>query len=274
MLHSKLFFILFLFFITSCNSVFYHPDADIRITPDKFNLKYKEISIETEDGEKLNGWHIFSKNKVPYATILHFHGNAENISTQFMYIAWLSNMGFDIIEFDYRGYGSSTGKPSRHGLYIDSIAALNWTKNNTKTKDVFIVAQSLGGAVAIPAYTANPISNVKAIILDSTFASYRKITREKLSSVHVPLLFLHSKNDPVVPYDTGNALFLEASEPKEFWDVIFNRHCYALIGVDDRYRKKLVNYFCNHLSDTNNNCKVSEVFASSKESPNYINVIP
>lgn len=290
----RTFFLFSSLFMSGCNHLFYYPDSTVHITPEKFSLKYEDILIQTEDGEKLNGWFIHTKNKVPMATILHFHGNAENITTHFLYFAWLTNKGLDIIEFDYRGYGSSTGQPSRDGLFLDSKAALAWAKNNSRTKDLFIIAQSLGGAVAIPAYVNDPIDEVQAIIIDSSFASYRKITRQKLSNiwltwpfqwplsflisdnlspidsiqnVHVPLLFVHSPMDPVVPFESGNALFIAASEPKELWEVVWDGHCSAFINKDDRYRKKLVNYLCTHLTKPQKECEINE------NSP-YINVKP
>jgi uncharacterized protein len=302
MMHRFLFLIFLInaLFAIGCNHLFYYPDSNVHLTPAKFNLKYEDILIKTEDGEELSGWFIHSRNKAPIATILHFHGNAENITTHFMYFAWLTNKGFDIIEFDYRGYGTSTGKPSRDGLFLDSKAALAWARSHSKTEDLFIIAQSLGGAVAIPAYVKDPIAGVQAIIIDSTFASYRKITRQKLSSiwltwplqwplsflvsddlspidsiqdVHVPLLFVHSPMDPVVPFESGNALFSAAPEPKELWEVAWDGHCSAFINKDDRYRKKLVDYLCNHLTTPQKECEVNEKHVHN-ESSSYIDVRP
>lgn len=268
--------------VSGCNHLFYYPDSEVRVTPDKLNLKYDEISIKTEDNENLNGWFIYSKNKDPYATILHFHGNAENITTHFMYLSWLASYGYDIISFDYRGYGKSSGKPTREGLFIDSKSVLNWLKDNSRTKDIFIFAQSLGGAVAIPAYVENPIQQVQAIILDSTFGSYRIISRQKLSSiwltwplqwplsflvsdnlspidyikqVKIPTLFIHSTEDPVVPFESGSSLFKEAENPKEFWELNEKGHCSALVIKDDIYRKKLLNYLCFHLTEAKDKCE-------------------
>ncbi|APJ02431.1 alpha/beta hydrolase [Silvanigrella aquatica] len=287
--------LLITFNLMGCNHLFYYPDSEVRFTPEKFNLKFDNITIETNDDNKLNGWLIHAKNKKPIATIIHFHGNAENITTHFMYLAWLTNKGFDIIEFDYRGYGSSTGTPSRNGLFLDAKTALQWARRNSKTKDIFIIAQSLGGAVALPAYADNPIEGVQAIIIDSSFASYRKITRQKLSSIwltwplqwplsflvsdelspvdtiqsiHVPLLFIHSPNDPVVPFESGKELYDTAPNPKELWEIEWGGHCSAFVYKDDLYRKKLVDYLCQHLSTPSKICTID------KEQNNSIDLKP
>lgn len=298
-------FLFILIFITTlfplgCNHLFYYPSSENYITPSKFNLKFENILIHTDDEETLHGWIIHSKNKSPIATIIHFHGNAENISSHFLYTAWLANKGFNIIEFDYRGYGTSTGKPTREGLLLDSQAVLNWAQKNVKTKDIFIIAQSLGGAVVIPAFAKTPINNVKAIILDSTFDSYREIAQLKLSNIwltwpfqwplsflitdnlspidyiqniNIPLIFIHGKNDPVVPFISGYSLFTYAKEPKEFWEVPSSEHCAAFINKDDFFRKKLISFLCQNISTINDECKNHEKFIQ-QNSKNYIDYWP
>ncbi|KAB8033668.1 alpha/beta hydrolase [Fluviispira multicolorata] len=268
---------------SGCNNLFYYPDSKTQVTPDKLNLSYDNFNIKTIDNEELHGWQIYSKKKRPIATILHFHGNAQNISTHFLYCAWLAENGFDVFEFDYRGYGKSTGSPSRLGLYQDSLAFLQWAQQNSRTQDIFIIAQSIGGAVVIPAFVDSKLNNIQGIILDSTFASYRGIARQKLASiwltwplqwplgflvsdnlspidfiekVHVPLVLIHSKNDNVVPYESGRELFEAALNPKEFWEVEWEGHVTAFAHKDDRYRRKLLKYLCSHLQKANKDCDI------------------
>ncbi|WP_186644088.1 alpha/beta hydrolase [Fluviispira vulneris] len=298
---AKTFIQLFLFaiFLTGCNNLFYYPDSVIQITPDRLNLAFTDFTIKTADNEELHGWKIKAKGQIPIATILHFHGNAQNITTHFMYCAWLAENGFDVIEFDYRGYGKSTGEASRTGIYQDSVSFLQWAYENSRTKDNFIIAQSLGGAVVIPAFADNEKNNVQAIILDSTFASYRGIARQKLASiwltwplqwplsflvsdnlspidyiknVHVPLVFIHSKNDNVVPFESGKELFDTALEPKEFWDVEWDGHVSAFVHKDDKYRRKLLKYLCSHLKNPNKMC--TKYLNENSQTLPYIRLLP
>ncbi|BBH53036.1 alpha/beta hydrolase [Fluviispira sanaruensis] len=296
-------FLIFATFLTACNNLFYYPDSVIQVTPDRLNLVFSDITIRTIDNEELHGWKINAKEQAPIATILHFHGNAQNITTHFMYCAWLAENGFDVIEFDYRGYGKSTGEASRSGIYKDSVSFLQWAYENSRTKDNFIIAQSLGGAVVIPAFADIKTNNVQAIILDSTFASYRGIARQKLASiwltwplqwplgflvsddlspidyiknVNVPLVFIHGKNDNVVPYESGKELFEAAQEPKEFWDVEWEGHVSAFVNKDDQFRRKLLKYLCSHLKKPNKKCekylnKTSQTLPYIRLLPDFIN---
>jgi pimeloyl-ACP methyl ester carboxylesterase len=50
------------------------------------------------------------------------HGNAGNVGDRLPHVELLSAR-FDVLAFDYRGYGRSTGRPSEQGLYRDASAA-------------------------------------------------------------------------------------------------------------------------------------------------------
>lgn len=269
------------FFFQSCNHLFYYPQKQMYVSPENVQLKYDNFTIKSTDNVDLNLWLIHAKNEKPLATIIHFHGNGENMSTHFLSFTWLAYLGFDIIEFDYRGYGLSTGIPEREGIIQDATAVMKWSQAHARTKDFFIIAQSLGGAVAVPSYVISKVTDINAIILESTFASYREIARKKLAAVwltwplqwplsflisdsfssidyikdvHIPILFVHSAYDPVVPFESGYLLYEEAPEPKEFWTVPWSGHTAAFNASDNRFRKDLVGYLCQHLRDKNSVC--------------------
>ncbi len=274
-----IFFICILF--CSCNHLFYYPSKNILINPERVHLKYDNVLIKTEDGVKLNAWFLHAQNEKPIATIIHFHGNAENMTSHFLYFAWLAHLNFDVVDFDYRGYGLSTGKPNREGLVKDGLAIIKWVQENARNNEFFIIGQSLGGAVVIPSYVTGKVKNIQSIILDSTFASYRELARKKLGSiwltwplhwplsflisdelssidyikeVDVPLLFIHSETDPVVPYESGLLLYEAARDPKELWKIPWPGHAMAFTTKDNQFRKDLIIYFCHHLKNKNNAC--------------------
>jgi fermentation-respiration switch protein FrsA (DUF1100 family) len=57
----------------------------------------------------------------------------------------------NILLFDYRGYGKSTGKPSEAGLYTDAQAVYDYVRTRTdlNQEKIFFFGRSLGGAVAL-----------------------------------------------------------------------------------------------------------------------------
>lgn len=44
-------------------------------------------------------------------------------------------------------------------------------------------------------------------------------TRESLRSVTAPVLIAHSREDDIIPYEHGRALFAAANPPKQFLDL-------------------------------------------------------
>ena len=130
---------LLLFMLSACNSVFYYPDSLVYLTPDKLGIVYDELKIPVKNSQEkdqpdtfLSAWRLHSKQQPANGTILHFHGNAQNMTAHFLYVAWLTEFGFDVITFDYRGYGSSASLPlklsTREALFEDAIAALSFVQ--------------------------------------------------------------------------------------------------------------------------------------------------
>ena len=252
-----------------CNHLFYQPDefmyADIKMMVDRF----EGGSLATTDGEYITYWDIPGKGPEK-GVILQFHGNAENMTSHHLYVSWLTQHGYRVVTFDYRGYGRSTGSPSREGLVIDGKTILAHVCQKSRTP-VVVVGQSLGGAVAVPAIAQWPQNCVCSLVLDSTFASYRDITRDKLggffltwpfqyplsylvsdgespvdyiSDVKARVLSIHGLTDPVVGFHHGKALFDKAVDPdKVMWplETEVPNHLEALTP-NSPYRQKFLGY--------------------------------
>ncbi len=267
-------------FGVGCNHLFYFPDSRTHLTPDKVELPFTEHRVEVEPGITLNVWHIppKPKNKVRRkGVIVHFHGNGENMSTHFLFSCWLALAGFDVVTFDYRGYGKSTGEPSREGLVKDGLALLNWVANEPTMKDlpIVVLGQSLGGAVGVPVVALAPAGQVKILAVESTFSSYRDIARGKLASFwlswpfqyplsylvsddfsavdyigrwHGPFLVMHGKGDRIVPIAYGQALFdASPSKDKEIWALDDDRHTPTFADDDSDEKPRFVDYLCKRL---------------------------
>lgn len=74
-----------LFGLSSCaQQAFYYPDHADYGTPAQAGLQHEDIFFQSEDGTRLHGWFIPAQNAgglIPArATIIHFHGNAQNLS--------------------------------------------------------------------------------------------------------------------------------------------------------------------------------------------------
>lgn len=264
----------------ACNSVFYQPDSEDGVTPTDYKLEFEDFTVKSEDGATVTAWKIKPKLKDkngPLGTVIHFHGNAENMTTHVGYVQWLAEEGYYVVTFDYRGYGKSTKEPSRDGLVLDGVAVLKYVASEPVLGKLpgFVIGQSLGGAVAIPSYVEANVSNIRAVVVESTFGSYRGITRDKLASFwptwlfqwplsflvsdgkspldyveqfKAPLLVIHGTHDKVVSFEMGKELFDAAQNPdKTFWEIPGGGHTPAFGKPRSPYRPRLLEYFRRYL---------------------------
>ncbi|NBX18774.1 MAG: alpha/beta fold hydrolase [Proteobacteria bacterium] len=216
---------------SACNSVFYQPDRLSYTLPRQVSPAYEEFRIPVgSSSDTLHVWH-FRPRTASLGTVLHFHGNAQNMSAHVWFVAWLVDAGFDVVTFDYRGYGASSGVADRQKTVEDGQTVIRWLAQRQPSSPYFIVAQSLGGAVAYSALAGlKDPSPVRAMVIESSFSSYRRLARKKLSSFFLtwpfqwplsylvddeltpegavitnplPMLFIHGTADAVVPYSEG-----------------------------------------------------------------------
>jgi len=273
------------FFCLGCDHVFYQPLREIVDSPKVHGIEFEEFTIMSADGEKLAGWWLSSKQGAAKGTFVQFHGNAENMSTHYRSLAWVTEAGFDLVVFDYRGYGTSTGTPEREKLVQDGVLLLNWVLAKSKSPDIFLVGQSLGGAVVVPVLAKSPSERVKLLVLDSTFDSYRKVARDKLAGffltwpfqyplsylvsdefspqdfvadIRTPILFIPSKNDPVVPYARGLSLFEKVKVKAGVWEFQQPSHTAGFHIPELQFREKLIALVCGLSSVKQSTCGVDK----------------
>jgi pimeloyl-ACP methyl ester carboxylesterase len=212
------------------HSFLYFPSRVIVQTPEEAGLDSRELFFETGDGARLHGWWIGARNE-PLGHLLLCHGNAGNVGDRILHAALLTAARFDVLLFDYRGYGRSSGRPDEEGTYRDARAALACLleQPGVDLERVFFLGESLGGAVAVNLALERPPSG---LVLLSTFTSIRELGRlhypflppslipdayptvRRIAGLHAPLLVLHGERDEIVPLAQARALFAAAAEPK------------------------------------------------------------
>ncbi len=203
-------------------------------TPASIGARYDDLVLDTSDGARIHAWHLRCER--PRGAVLVCHGNAGNIEGRLPLAQAFLNAGFDVLLFDYRGYGRSTGSPSEEGTYLDAVAAYDHLAASGFTPERIVLhGESLGGAVATELALRRPVA---ALSVEASFARLadvgadvypwlpvRLLLRTRYDSVAkmpevgargIPLLVGHSPADEIVPIRHGRRLFDAHPGPKEF----------------------------------------------------------
>ncbi|MEV4128941.1 alpha/beta hydrolase [Nocardia sp. NPDC049707] len=231
------------------NALTFMPDRQIVQTPASLEMDYTELSIHTTDGETLQGWWLPAARSIGH--VLFAHGNAGNIGDRVPIYAMLTRIGLDVLTFDYRGYGQSTGRPTEHGTYLDAHAARRalLEQPGVDPDRVLYLGKSLGGGVLLELATEHPPTG---LILMSTFTGLRDAARSVypflpspfvpdaypslrlIGTLRAPVLIMHGDQDELLPLRHAERLYAAAPQPKRL--VVFpgGRHNDLIMstGVD------------------------------------------
>jgi fermentation-respiration switch protein FrsA (DUF1100 family) len=210
------------------------PGRELLATPQAVGLDYEDLTLEASDGVRVHGWFVPGESP---RVLLYFHGNAGNISHRLHSIQQFHDLGLSVLIIDYRGYGRSDGKPTEKGLHRDAQAAWHYLTDDrgVAPEDIIVFGRSLGGAVAswLAAH-----EKPAALIVDSSFTSvpdigqdaypwlpvrllsrFEHATREHVASSTCPVLVVHSRDDEIIPFRHGEAIYSAANEPKTFLEI-------------------------------------------------------
>ena len=247
------------------DKLFYFPSRNIPYTPAKYDLVFEEVRFPSTDESELHGWFLPAADGAEKAkgTVVFSHGNAGSVSYHLDFVDWLPAAGFNVLLYDYRGYGKSTGKVTRKGLIDDVSSALAYagSREDVDGSRLFSYAHSLGGAKSIAALGLEPVKGVRGVITFGGFSSYRKMARAKLGAVGenlttdelspvdlvgelspVPLLIIHGAGDRMVPIAQAKELFEQANEPKTLVEVEGAGHGNALDVRDGEARQTMLEW--------------------------------
>ncbi len=193
-------------------------------------------------------------------------------------VAWLPARAFNLLVFDYRGFGRSEGKPSVRGANLDALAALHFLAGQPGVDPhrLALFGQSIGGAIAL--YTAGTTDlPIRGVIAESAFASHPGIMRQKLAegwltwpfqwmaatmtARYDPIavldrippaatLLIHGDRDPIIPLHEAYRLFAAARGDKALWIVKGGGHIGAFLPARPAYRDRLTRYLEHLFQET------------------------
>ncbi|BES90111.1 unnamed protein product [Nesidiocoris tenuis] len=161
-------------------------------------------------------------------TILFSHGNAVDLGQMSsFYLGLGSRINCNIFSYDYSGYGVSSGKPSEKNLYADIDSAWHTlrTRYGISPENIILYGQSIG---TVPTVDLASRYEVGAVVLHSPLTSGMRVafpktkrtwffdafpSIDKVPKVTSPVLVIHGKEDEVVDFSHGKAIYEKCPRP-------------------------------------------------------------
>lgn len=182
--------------------------------PAHYGLKGHEFTCPHPVGYTLNGYLFKSGIGETKGRVLFCHSGLFNREFNLPQILFLIDAGYEVVSFDYSGYGHSRGKSRLDGLLADMEAVVKYDSNQNHFNSAYILfAQGIGCDAAMQFFHAHK-NRVSLLILESMYYSRKgwlkdrwgplvgdigaamlkttSIEPEKvLPEIHIPLLMVY-----------------------------------------------------------------------------------
>ncbi|KFD66579.1 hypothetical protein M514_01575 [Trichuris suis] len=184
-----------------------------------------------------------------YPIVMYMHGNTWTRSAAHRVLLYnmLSELNLHVIAFDYRGFGDSTGMASEEGINRDVQAMYRWISERSGENPILLWGHSLGTAIATRLGQEVCHSDVRrpaGLVLEAPFNNLAEVVRHhpftymfrwlpwfeqtivqpcakndlnfntdlRIRHLCFPLLFLHAKDDRIIPFHLAKKLEQEAKD--------------------------------------------------------------
>ena len=196
-------------------------------------LEFEEINITSKTWKNING--LFINNNAE-KTIYYFHGNGWELKYFYSEIQYLSDLGYNVMSYDYPGYGKSTGTPYFENVTWASEEFFNYMSNTKDILEENIIVWwfSIGSGVSIEWAKDK---NFDRLILVATFASRYHIWKENfwfipqklfflqnsfvstenISLVDEPILMIHGNKDDIISIEQWKEVFDNISSEEKYF---------------------------------------------------------
>lgn len=174
----KLFIILIMFSQLSIFAL--KPVREYAVRPSDFGLSYEEVTIVTEDNLNLKGW-LFTPKNVSYRMVIISHDGEGNMAKMIEIASQFTSIGFNVLTYDYRGYGESDDFKINENFYIyaqfekDLNAAIDYVKKyHSKNRNINLYGVGIGASLSL-SIGANRCDIVSKIIADSPYMTLEDV---------------------------------------------------------------------------------------------------
>ena len=170
-----------------------NPVKEYKVTPDKYGMKFKEEKVKTSDDAILNAWFFENNKKTTNWIVISGSGDGNMADNLEIANSFLS-AGYNVVTYDYRGYGASSDFKIDADLYIypqfinDLNGVLDYLRKSRAITKFDLYGQQIGAGLSIGVGANRP--ETRKIIADGPWTgleNMKKKIKEKLSKdVNMP----------------------------------------------------------------------------------------
>ncbi|HLY24345.1 MAG TPA: alpha/beta hydrolase [bacterium] len=247
--------------------------------------RLRAVTFPSADGVRLAGW--YGELSRTAATIILCHGAPGDKRDMAGLAGALMDAGFDVLAFDFRGWGESgrTRVTLGHREVQDVLGAVEFvrTRRAGRRHPIGIVGLSMGAAAAIIAAAQTPAIDV--VVADSSYArldqSVERIARRVWSPFDLPaarrarrlgehligaplasvapveavarisprpVLIIHGRRDRLTDVADAHALYRACGDPKALWIVERAGHARTRRVGTREYDRRVIGFFNTYVA--------------------------
>ena len=148
----------------------------------------RPLALTAADGTTVRGWlYPAARRHAPF--VLAFYGSAQTIAASTLRARWLCDQGYNVVMFDYRGYGYSEGTPHLRAIDTDAVSEYDEVAKLSRTEGdgaaPLVYGWSLGAIVASRVAAERP---ARALALEAPIASAEEELRYMRDTLLPPIV--------------------------------------------------------------------------------------
>lgn len=246
--------------------------------PEHFGVTAQPFQTSGKSSESISGLLLKAAAGKRLGTVMFFQSLHYNLQFHIPQVAFLCRGGWNVLMFDYAGFGLSGGRPRLDGLIDDAQAAYSWWKSHTEMHDnLFLFSQGFGCGPALQFYQKHE-EQVKGIVLESAYASKKGWAKDRwgpvigdfaasqvtaqspdpvsiLPFVKVPLLMIFPERDNYIHANERKAVMNALPKKAQTWIVPNAKFLSIFVGKNTSWHEGFLNFLKANASEVSSGGK-------------------
>lgn len=184
-----------------------NPSREYKQLPVKYNMVYEEHDVTTSDGATLKAWYFPATETKTTQLMLMCHNGEGNMADYLRKVDQFRTNGYNVVIFDYRGYGKSSDFAIDNNMYLyphfqDDVKAMIDFCRQKYVLAFNMYGWGMGAGLALGIGYNRP--EIKKIIADTPFLSMEDLEKRFSTwdtPMEVPFAGYDKKFEPIYSLD-------------------------------------------------------------------------